>query len=174
MAERAKQYIDFAAENGFGGVLTEGWYTGWDAEYWEVADAYDFTEPTPDYDLEEVARYAKEKGVGIIVHNETSGGIANYVEQMDEAYELYQSLGFVGIKPGYVADQVGGGHSHYSQWAVNHHRYMIEKAAQHQLLRTAAIELRRSRPDAVCVALHPGTVATPLSARSPGRSAFSR
>ena len=32
-------------------------------------------------------------------------------------------------------------------------------------MRTGAIELRRSRPDAICVALHPGTVATPLSAR---------
>ena len=31
------------------------------------------------------------------------------------------------------------------------------------LIRTAAIELRRSHPDAVCLGLHPGTVATWLS-----------
>ena len=43
--------------------------------------------------------------------------------------------------------------------------YRASKAALNQSVRTGAIELRRSRPDAICVALHPGTVATPLSAR---------
>jgi NAD(P)-dependent dehydrogenase (short-subunit alcohol dehydrogenase family) len=42
--------------------------------------------------------------------------------------------------------------------------YRASKAALNQLVRTAAIELRRSRPDASCVAIHPGTVATGLSA----------
>jgi NAD(P)-dependent dehydrogenase (short-subunit alcohol dehydrogenase family) len=42
--------------------------------------------------------------------------------------------------------------------------YRASKAALNQLVRTAAIELSRSKPEAICVALHPGTVATPLSA----------
>ena len=42
--------------------------------------------------------------------------------------------------------------------------YRASKAALNQLVRTAAIELRRSQPQAICVALHPGTVATGLSA----------
>jgi len=42
--------------------------------------------------------------------------------------------------------------------------YRASKAALNQLVRTAAVELARRAPDAVCVALHPGTVATPLSA----------
>lgn len=42
--------------------------------------------------------------------------------------------------------------------------YRAAKAALNQLLHTAAIELQRTRPDAFCVTLHPGTVATPLSA----------
>ena len=42
--------------------------------------------------------------------------------------------------------------------------YRASKAALNQLVRTAAIELARNRPQAICVALHPGTVATPLSA----------
>jgi len=42
--------------------------------------------------------------------------------------------------------------------------YRASKAALNQLVRTAAIELARSRPQAICVALHPGTVATSLSA----------
>jgi NAD(P)-dependent dehydrogenase (short-subunit alcohol dehydrogenase family) len=42
--------------------------------------------------------------------------------------------------------------------------YRASKAALNQLVRTAAVELRRTRPEAVCVALHPGTVDTALSA----------
>jgi len=41
--------------------------------------------------------------------------------------------------------------------------YRAAKAALNQLVRTAAIELARTRPEAVCVAMHPGTVHTPLS-----------
>lgn len=41
--------------------------------------------------------------------------------------------------------------------------YRASKAALNQLVRTASIELRRHNRDAVCIALHPGTVATPLS-----------
>lgn len=42
--------------------------------------------------------------------------------------------------------------------------YRASKAALNQLVRTAAVELARRSPDAFCIALHPGTVATPLSA----------
>ena len=41
--------------------------------------------------------------------------------------------------------------------------YRASKAALNQIVRTAAIELARIRPQAVCVALHPGTVDTDLS-----------
>lgn len=41
--------------------------------------------------------------------------------------------------------------------------YRASKAALNQMLRTLAIELARSRPDAICLGLHPGTVATRLS-----------
>lgn len=41
--------------------------------------------------------------------------------------------------------------------------YRASKAALNQLVRTASIELRRRLPEAICVALHPGTVDTPLS-----------
>jgi len=42
--------------------------------------------------------------------------------------------------------------------------YRASKAALNQLVHTAAIELRRRQPQALCVALHPGTVDTALSA----------
>jgi len=41
--------------------------------------------------------------------------------------------------------------------------YRASKAALNQLVRTAAVELTRRSPDALCIALHPGTVATALS-----------
>ena len=42
--------------------------------------------------------------------------------------------------------------------------YRASKAALNQLVRTAAIELNRRAPNAICVAMHPGTVDTGLSA----------
>ena len=41
--------------------------------------------------------------------------------------------------------------------------YRASKAALNQLVRTAAVELARRSPNALCIALHPGTVATALS-----------
>jgi NAD(P)-dependent dehydrogenase (short-subunit alcohol dehydrogenase family) len=42
--------------------------------------------------------------------------------------------------------------------------YRAAKAAANQVIRTAAVELARTRPDAVALALHPGTVRTALTA----------
>lgn len=44
------------------------------------------------------------------------------------------------------------------------HGYRASKAALNMLIRNLAIEHRRTHPLGVCVALHPGTVDTPLSA----------
>ena len=54
---------------------------------------------------------------------------------------------------GSIADNALGG------W----YGYRASKAALNMLIHTAAIEHARSHPLAVCVAIHPGTVATPLS-----------
>lgn len=43
------------------------------------------------------------------------------------------------------------------------HSYRASKAALNQLVRTCAIELKRKKPEAICVALHPGTVHSALS-----------
>jgi alpha-glucosidase len=130
----AKRYIDFAAANGLGGVLVEGWNTGWDGDWIQNRNAFSFTKAYPDYDLAEVARYAHSKGIHLIVHNETSGGITNYERQLDSAFALYQSLGLDAIKTGYVTDTVDGGHSHYSQFMVNHYRHVIELAAKYGIM----------------------------------------
>ena len=130
----AKRYVDFAAANGFGGVLVEGWNIGWDGDWIANRDAFSFTRAYPDYDLAEVAGYAKQKGVRLIVHNETSGGIQNYERQMDSAFSLYRSLGLDAIKSGYVTDLTSEGHSHYSQFMVQHYRRVIEAAARYGIM----------------------------------------
>ncbi|MGL6042532.1 MAG: SDR family NAD(P)-dependent oxidoreductase [Sandaracinobacteroides sp.] len=43
------------------------------------------------------------------------------------------------------------------------HSYRASKAAANQLVRTFSVELRRKNPLAIAVALHPGTVDTPMS-----------
>ncbi|NJD10663.1 MAG: glycoside hydrolase family 97 protein [Gemmatimonadetes bacterium] len=132
--ENAKRYIDFAARNGFGGVLVEGWNLGWGGYLSDQLEQFDFIRSYPDYDLPAVAAYAKSKGVELIAHNETQGQIANYEQQLEAAYRYYQSLGIHSIKSGYVADTVGGGHSHYGQFAVRHHRKVIETAARYDIM----------------------------------------
>jgi alpha-glucosidase len=132
--ENTRRYIDFAAANGIGGVLVEGWNTGWDGDWIANGNVFSFTEPYPDYDLPGLAAYARERGVDLIAHNETSGGIANYEAQMDEAFALYRSLGIRAIKSGYVVDTIPGGHSHYSQEMVRHHRKVLETAARYGIL----------------------------------------
>ena len=60
-----------------------------------------------------------------------------------------------------ISAKVGSiGDNHLGGW----HAYRASKAALNQIVRTAAVELKRTRPGAVCVALHPGTVDTKLSA----------
>ncbi len=129
-----KRYIDFAAANGFGGVLVEGWNVGWDGDWIQNRNAFSFTQPYPDYDIVELARYAHSKGVHLIVHTETSGGIQNYERQMDSAFSMYEHLGLDAIKSGYVTDLTSEGHSHWSQFMVNHYRHVIEMAAQHHIM----------------------------------------
>jgi len=130
----AKRYIDFAAANGIGGVLVEGWNLGWDGDWIANRQAFSFTQAYPDYDLAAVAAYAKAKGVALIVHNETSGGIANYERQLDSAFALYRSLGVHAVKTGYVTDTTAEGHSHWSQYMVRHYRRVIETAARYGIM----------------------------------------
>jgi alpha-glucosidase len=132
--ENAERYIDFAAANGFGGVLVEGWNVGWDGDWIANRNAFSFTQSYPDYDLPAVAAYAQKHGVRLIVHNETSGGIQNYERQLDSAFALYRSLRLDAIKTGYVTDLTSEGHSHYSQFMVRHYRHVIETAARYGIM----------------------------------------
>jgi hypothetical protein len=154
--ENAKRYIDFAAENGFGGVLIEGWNTGW--EHWigfeDREGVFDFVTPYEDYDLEEVVRYAKEKGVEIIMHHETSAAPRTYEEQLDTAYQLMEELGIHSVKTGYVGKIIPKGEYHHGQWMVNHYRKVLKQGAKYKVAINAhepikATGIRRTWPNAI-------------------------
>ncbi len=131
----AKYYIDFAAKNNIHGLLVEGWNTGWN--HWIGFDdregVFDFITPYPDYDLKEVVRYAKEKGVELIMHHETSAAPRTYNQQMDTAYALIKSLDLHAIKSGYVGKIIPKGEHHHGQWMVNHYNNAVIKAAQYHI-----------------------------------------
>lgn len=132
--EHTKQYIDFAAEHGFESVLVEGWNKGWEDNWADDIDMFSYTESYPDYDLPELAKYAQEKGVTLIAHNETGGQAANYEEQMEEAFALYQSLGIHSIKTGYVNGLMDGKENQHSQYGIRHYRKVVETAAKYQIM----------------------------------------
>ena len=141
--EYAKEIIDFAAESGFVGVLIEGWNEGWDGDWYNAGDVMDFRTPYPDFDLAGVSAYAQERGVRIVGHHETVGNIGRYEDQLEEALDLYQSVGIRQVKSGYVAD-VGNlkwtdrnGVEHFehhdSQRNADHHILVITEAAERQI-----------------------------------------
>ncbi|MDE0561712.1 glycoside hydrolase family 97 protein [Algoriphagus sp. NF] len=133
--DNVKKYIDFAAEHGFDGVLVEGWNIGWEDWFGNSKDyVFDFFTPYPDFDLEGISAYAKEKGVQMIMHHETSSSVRNYERHMDEAYQLMKDYGYPAVKSGYVGDMLPRGEYHYSQWLVNHYQYAVEKAAEYQIM----------------------------------------
>ncbi len=130
--ENAKKYIDFASENGIPGVLVEGWNKEW--ENWVDGVEFPMTEAYDDYDLEDVAAYAKNKGVYLIAHNETAGNAEWYEKEVDKAFALYEELGIHAVKTGYVGKIRPLGQYHHGQWMVNHQQMIIEKAVKHQLM----------------------------------------
>jgi len=154
--ENTKRYIDFAAENNIKGVLVEGWNTGW--EHWigfeDREGVFDFVTPYPDYDIEALAAYGREKGVEIIMHHETSAAPRTYEQQLDTAYALMQDLGIHSVKTGYVGKIIPKGEYHHGQWMVNHYRRVLETAAEYKVAINAhepikATGLRRTYPNAI-------------------------
>jgi alpha-glucosidase len=128
------KYIDFAAANGMSGVLVEGWNRGWDGDWSLHGDSFSFTEPYPDFDMEEVTRYAAAKNVGLIGHHETGGAITNYENQIEEAFSLYQRMGVKVVKTGYVNSFLDGKERHKSQYGVRHYRKVVETAARYHIM----------------------------------------
>ena len=133
--QHVKDYIDFAAANGFDAVLVEGWNEGWEDWFGNHKDyVFDFVTPYPDFDVVGLRDYAKAKGVKIMMHHETSGAIRNYERHLDKAYKFMNDNGYTSVKSGYVGDIVPRGDYHYSQNTVNHYQYALEKAAEYKIM----------------------------------------
>ena len=137
--ENAKRYIDFAADNKIDAVLFEGWNVGW--ESWigtsetqgeNHLQGFDYTQAYADFDIDEIMRYAKEKGIEVIGHHETGGNVINYENQLDETYRWTKDKGINCVKTGY-AGGLPDGHNHHGQYNVRHYRKVVETAARHQI-----------------------------------------
>lgn len=128
--ENAKRHIDFAAANNIQGVLFEGWNEGW--ENWGGSQSFDFTKPYADFDVAEIVRYARERGIEIIGHHETGGNIPDYERQLERAVKWYADLGIHNLKTGY-AGGISGGNNHHGQYMVRHYQHVVETAAKYRM-----------------------------------------
>ncbi|MDD5149227.1 MAG: glycoside hydrolase family 97 protein [Flavobacterium sp.] len=133
--ENTKKYIDFAAKNGFDGVLVEGWNTGWEDWFgnWKE-DVFDFTTPYPDFNIATISAYAKSKNVKMIMHNETSASVANYERHLDRAFNLMKKYDYPAVKTGYVGRIIPRGEFHDGQTMVNHFNFVARRAANYQIM----------------------------------------
>jgi alpha-glucosidase len=129
---RAKEIIHFAAQNRIGGVLVEGWNTGWDR--WGQDSVFDQTTSAKDYDLIEVAKYAKMKGVELIAHCETGGDAPFFEDRLDAAFSLYRKLGIRYVKTGYAGAARPIGEHLFGQGMIKHYQMVVEKAAKYELM----------------------------------------
>jgi hypothetical protein len=129
-----KEYIDFAAENGFDAVLVEGWNEGWEDWFGKSKDrVFDFVTPYPDFDISEVNAYAHSKGVSLIMYDETSSSARNFERQMDTSFKLMNEYGYPSVKVGYVGYIIPRGEYHYGQWMNDHYLYTVKKAADYHI-----------------------------------------
>jgi hypothetical protein len=133
--ENTKRYIDFAAKNGFDGVLVEGWNTGWEDWFgnWKE-EVFDFVTPYPDFNIAEVTAYAKAKNIKMIMHHETSGSVANYERRLDRAFDYMKKFDYPAVKSGYVGKIIPRGEFHDGQAMVNHFNFVARRAADYKIM----------------------------------------
>lgn len=146
--EHVKKYIDFAAKHGFDQVLVEGWNEGWEDWAGKTKDyVFDFVTPYPDFNVQELRRYAESKGVKLMMHHETSSSVRNYERHMEKAYQFMVDNGYNAVKSGYVGNIIPRGEYHYGQWLVNHYLYAVKKAAEYKIMVNAHEAVR---PTGLC------------------------
>lgn len=143
-----KKYIDFAAKHGFDQLLVEGWNVGWEDWFGNQKDyVFDFVTPYPDFDIEQLNRYAHDKGIRLMMHHETSGSSRNYERHLEQAYQLMNKYGYTAVKSGYVGNILPYGEHHYGQWMNNHYLYCVVEAAKHKIMVNAHEAVR---PTGLC------------------------
>jgi len=146
--DHVKKHIDFAAKHGFDAVLVEGWNIGWEDWFGNSKDyVFDFVTPYPDFNVAELREYAKNKGIKMIMHHETSASVRNYERHLNKAYQFMVDNDYNSVKSGYVGNIIPRGEFHYGQWMVNHYQYAVEKAVQYKIMVNAHEAVR---PTGVC------------------------
>jgi alpha-glucosidase len=114
-----KHYIDFASDSGFPYMLIDA---GWALANRKGPNDYsalaDITKVTPDIDMPELLRYAKEKHVKLWLWSHWS----SVDKQMDQAFPLFEQCGIAGVKIDFM--------NRDDQWMVDYyHRVQTGRAA---------------------------------------------
>ena len=118
-----KHYIDFASDSGLEYMLIDA---GWAVANRKGPEDYsaraDITQVTPEVDMPELLRYAKEKHVGIWLWSHWTS-----VDQyMDQAFPLFEKWGIAGVKIDFM--------NRDDQWMVGFYHRVVEAAAAHHLM----------------------------------------
>jgi alpha-glucosidase len=118
-----KHYIDFASASGFPYMLIDA---GWEAkDPSNPGGGYrlgDITHTSPDIDMPELLRYAKEKNVKLWLWAHWTS-VDKY---MDQAFPLFEKWGVAGVKIDFM--------NRDDQWMVEWYRKVVAAAAQHHLM----------------------------------------
>ena len=118
-----KHYIDFASASGLPYMLIDaGWAKADRNGPQDYAALANITEVTPEVDMPELLRHAKEKHVGIWLWSHWSS-VDKY---MNEAFPLFEKWGVVGVKIDFM--------NRDDQEMVRWYRHVVELAAQHHLM----------------------------------------
>ena len=118
-----KHYIDFASASGFNYMLIDaGWAKADRNGPQDYAALANITEITPEVDMPELLRYAKQKNVAIWLWSHWSS-VDKY---MNEAFPLFEKWGVAGVKIDFMDRD--------DQEMVRWYRHVVELAAQHHLM----------------------------------------
>ncbi len=118
-----KHYIDFASASGFPYMLIDaGWARAERKGPQDYAALADITQVTPEIDMTELLRYAREKNVRLWLWAHWTS-VDKY---MDQAFPLFEKWGIAGVKIDFM--------NRDDQGMVNWYRHVVETAAQHHLM----------------------------------------
>jgi alpha-glucosidase len=118
-----KHYIDFASASGFAYMLIDaGWAKADRNGPQDYAALADITQVTPEIDMPELLRYAKEKHVGLWLWSHWTS-VDKY---MDQAFPMFEKWGIAGVKIDFM--------NRDDQQMVNWYRRVAETAAMHHLM----------------------------------------
>ncbi|MBN2279539.1 MAG: glycoside hydrolase family 97 protein [Candidatus Marinimicrobia bacterium] len=107
-----KYYMDFASTYGLEYIiLDEGWY-----------DLKDLMKVNPDVDMNELSRYSKQTGVGLILWTTWKA----LDDKLDEALDQFEKWGIKGIKVDFMQRD--------DQWMVQYYEKIAREAARRKML----------------------------------------